>query len=122
MNPSSIHPSPSGRYRLEIVSQEISMSHWIDAPFLYDNRTNGCILHLYGRWEASKVDWASQGEKVSMDVRHFGDSSVTFRFEVDLETETATLTSIGYRVVLSGTIDGVVGEMQNTTEVRTIFY
>ncbi len=122
MNPSASHPSPSTHYRLDIVSEEVDRSHWIDSPFLYDNRSNDMILHLYKLWEAKNVAWARQGEKVSMNLQHHTDSSATFLFEVNLEAETVTLTLIGYHVILSGTIDGVVGEMQNTTQLRTIFY
>lgn len=122
MNPIATHPSPSTRYRLDIVSEEADKSHWIDSPFLYDNRSNDLIMHLYRLWEAKNVVWARQGEKVSMNLQHHADSSVTFLFEVDLEAGNATLSSVGYHVLLTGKIDGVLGEMQNTTQVRTIFY
>ncbi|MCF8243604.1 MAG: hypothetical protein K9J37_08875 [Saprospiraceae bacterium] len=122
MNPTSSHPSPSTHYRLDIVSEEVNKSHWIDSPFLYDNRSNDIIMHLYRLWEAKNVVWARQGEKVSMNLQHHADRSVTFLFEVDLEAGTATLSSVGYNVVLTGEIDGVMGEMQHTTELRTIFY
>ena len=79
-------------------------------------------MHLYRLWEAKNVVWARQREKVRMNLQHHADSSVTFLFEVDLEAGTATLSSVGYHVLLTGKIDGVLGEMQNTKQVRTIFY
>lgn len=122
MNPTSTHPSPSARYRLDIFPQEKRMSHSVNSPYLFDNQTNTCILDLGGLWDASDIEWSGEGQRVSMKLWHYVDRSVTFRFEVDVEAGYATLSAADYGNLLRGSIEGVVEEMARTTELRTIFY
>ena len=122
MNPTSSHPSPDNRYRLDLFPKVVRTSQILNSPYLFDNQTNACVMGLGDLWDASEVAWSEKGQKVSMNLQHYADRSVLFLFELDLETQKAKLSSSDYGHVLGGSMDGVVEEMAKTTELRTIFY
>jgi hypothetical protein len=121
MEPTATFTSPDSRYQLDLYPREMRMSHWVNAPYIFDNQSNTYIMDLGGYWDASEVKWVSI-TLVKMKLRHYADGSVTFVFELDLFENKAKLSSAGYRDLLSGSMEGVVEEMARTTELRTIFY
>jgi hypothetical protein len=121
MDTNTSFPSPDRRYRLDIFPQEMRMSHTVDCPYLIDNQTNDCLLELGGLWDASNVKWSRNSLALSMNLRHYPDGSVVFLFVVDMVAGTAQLSSADYGVLLTGTMAGVVAELQRTISLRTIF-
>ncbi|MCC6722961.1 MAG: hypothetical protein IT258_00530 [Saprospiraceae bacterium] len=122
MSPSTSYLSPNGHYRLDIFPKEIKMSHTINCPYLFDLVDNKFIYHLSNYWDASNVEWSSDSLILSMNLMHYADVSVLFNLEINIENQTGRLYAAPYGNILGGSIDVVIGELQRTTQLRTIFY
>ena len=50
--------SPTGEYKVSFSSYEVSMSHWIDQPYLIRVSDNVCLFDInQGDWSAWEVRW-----------------------------------------------------------------
>src|SRR5687768_11250706 len=78
--------SPDGRYLLEIVSEEVRMSHWIDRPSLF-RRSDECRLWQAGpSWSLDGHRWLGSDE-LEMELRAYPGARPPVNIRLYLETE-----------------------------------
>lgn len=121
MQPYKSYPSPDGRYRLDIFTIEVRMSHWIDCPYLYDNNTGNFLFSAGNLWNATKVDWSNDSNVLKLELRHNGCNS-SIEVGLDLAKNEAKIYGGTTGVLSRGTLLSVAGELAHTTEFRLLFY
>ena len=109
-------PSPDGNYVIEICPIPMRMSHEVDSPALYETATRTLIFDPGSLWDGSGVKWSENSKQVSMNMRHYSNGIQGFELEIDLENNSATLTS-SEQVIFAGSLEKVQKSMERINEI-----
>ena len=64
--------SPDGRFAVGFNHFEMRMSHWVDAPVLFEVENQRVLLDLRGTfWSADRVEWVPDGPSVTLNLRRY---------------------------------------------------
>ncbi len=122
MQPDQSYLSPNGRYRLDIFSHEVRISHWIDCPSLFDCTVEKYIFSTGQHWDASNVKWSDDGNVLKLDLRHYGQDYSLITATLELDKNMVFLYTSGNGTFSRGSLSSMGAELSNTTEFRTLFY
>jgi hypothetical protein len=92
-SPITHHPSPDGRFDVVTAATEITMTHWVETPALYDLQQNRELLALDSRWSADVITWSPDSRTVTLQLRKYPADVPGVTLTVDLLTGEAQFVS-----------------------------
>jgi hypothetical protein len=78
--------APGGNYLLELASEEVKMSHWVDIPSLYRVRDKEQLWSAEFPWSLSWHHWISS-EELELELRRYPGDRPAVKVQIRLFSE-----------------------------------
>lgn len=78
-----VEASPDGRWRLEVVSEEVKMSHWIDRPSVYRRDETVPLWEPPRSWSLLRHRWL-EPDTLDMEIRVYPGDEPPFKVRLNL--------------------------------------
>ncbi len=96
--------SPNGQYNVSFSSYEVSMSHWIDQPYLIRVADDVCLFMLNAdSWSAWTVRWLDNSTVELFMRKYPGQLGCT----IELNTDTQQAQAVSRTASVAGTFSAV---------------
>ena len=79
-----------GRFKLDVISHEMKMSHWIYAPVLTDTLSNHCYFNLTNKiWDLSSVKETEFG--VTLLIEKYSENQEQYEIQIFIDKNEALI-------------------------------